>query len=115
MNLVTKTSTFKLYMTSVLFSYTFGPNFNQHVLLGNELCGTGVAARIEAEQYAKDTIALKKLVKELHPDPKTQPKVISPGGFYEEKWFNTFLKATGQDVVDGTSHHIYNLGPGIYP
>ncbi|XVF85848.1 hypothetical protein PTKIN_Ptkin17bG0150700 [Pterospermum kingtungense] len=96
-----------------LMQYTISKGYKiDSYELGNELCGTGVAARIEAEQYARDVIALRELVNELHPDPKTQPKLIAPGGFYEEKWFNTFLEATGPDVVDGTSHHIYNLGPG---
>ncbi|XP_021299782.1 heparanase-like protein 2 [Herrania umbratica] len=82
---------------------------------GNELCGSGVSARVEAKQYGKDTIALKNLVRELYPDPKTQPKILGPGGFYDEEWFETFLKVTGQDVLDGTTHHIYNLGPGDDP
>ncbi|OMO71980.1 Glycoside hydrolase, family 79 [Corchorus olitorius] len=64
---------------------------------GNELCGFGVAARISAEQYGKDVIQLKNLVKELYPDPNTQPKVIGPGGFYDEEWFITFLQVTGDD------------------
>ncbi|KAL1080583.1 hypothetical protein V6Z11_D09G003400 [Gossypium hirsutum] len=35
---------------------------------------------------------LKNMVKELHQDPKTQPKVLGPSGFYDEKWFNSFLE-----------------------
>ncbi|XVF43198.1 hypothetical protein PTKIN_Ptkin02bG0021300 [Pterospermum kingtungense] len=79
---------------------------------GNELCGGGVGARVEAEQYGKDVIALKNLVKELYPDLKIQPKVLGPGGFYDEKWFITFLEVSGRNVVDGITHHIYNLGSG---
>ncbi|KAI3452890.1 hypothetical protein Pfo_009553 [Paulownia fortunei] len=83
--------------------------------LGNELCGSGVSARIEAEQYGRDVIVLKKLVQELYPDPATQPKVLGPAGFYDKQWFNTFLQTTGPNVVDGLTHHIYNLGAGVDP
>lgn len=80
---------------------------------GNELCGGGVAARIEAQQYAKDMKKLKQLVTEMFPDGK-QPKVLGPGGFYDKQWFNDFLLATGPGVLDGVTHHTYNLGPGMY-
>ncbi|KAB2011189.1 hypothetical protein ES319_D09G003700v1 [Gossypium barbadense] len=45
---------------------------------GNQLFGAGMGAR--------------NMVKELHQDPKTQPKVLGPSGFYDEKWFNSFLE-----------------------
>ncbi|XP_027098528.1 heparanase-like protein 2 [Coffea arabica] len=81
--------------------------------LGNELCANGVSARVEASQYGKDMIVLKELVKELYPDPSTRPKVLGPGGFYDEEWFNEFLQTSGAGVVDGLTHHIYNLGAGV--
>ncbi|KAL0327135.1 UNVERIFIED_CONTAM: Heparanase-like protein 2 [Sesamum angustifolium] len=83
--------------------------------LGNELCGSGVAARIGAEQYGKDVIVLKRLVQRLYPNPATRPKVLGPAGFYDKQWFNTFLQTTGPNVVDGLTHHIYNLGAGVDP
>ncbi|TYI08687.1 hypothetical protein ES332_A09G017500v1 [Gossypium tomentosum] len=58
---------------------------------GNQLSGAGMGASVEAEQYGKDIVVLKNLVKELHPDPKTQPKVLGPSGYCDEKCFNSFL------------------------
>ncbi|OMP04195.1 Glycoside hydrolase, family 79 [Corchorus olitorius] len=99
-----------------LMKYTISKGYKiDSYELGNELCGSGVSARIEAKQYGKDMIVLKKLIEKLYPNESTQPKVIGPGGFYEEEWFNTFLETTGPDVLDGVTHHIYNLGPGNDP
>ncbi|KAL9682393.1 hypothetical protein QQ045_014190 [Rhodiola kirilowii] len=79
--------------------------------LGNELCGTGVGAKIEAHQYASDVISLRKIVKKAYKGRETKPLVIAPGGFFERSWFTEFLQKTG-DAVDVVTHHIYNLGPG---
>eukprot|EP00257_Ricinus_communis_P023749 XP_015583816.1 heparanase-like protein 1 [Ricinus communis] len=81
--------------------------------LGNELCGSGVSARLDAVEYGNDVIALRKLVNELYPDPNSRPAVLGPAGFYDQQWFNTFLMTVGPNVVDGVTHHIYNLGAGV--
>lgn len=88
--------------------------FKSLISAGNELCGSGVSKRIEAEQYGRDIIVLKKLVQEMYPDPVTQPKVLGPAGFYDKKWFDAFLQTSGPHVVDGLTHHIYNLGAGSH-
>ncbi|GMI94446.1 glucuronidase 1 [Hibiscus trionum] len=60
---------------------------------GNQLSGSGMGAKVDAKQYGKDVIVLKNLVKQLYAHPETQPK----------------------GIVDGLTHHIYNLGPGDDP
>lgn len=57
-------------------------------------------------------ILLKKMIKKLYPDSATRPKLLGPGGFYDEEWFETFLQTSGPNVVDGLTHHTYNLGAG---
>ncbi|XP_021910878.1 heparanase-like protein 2 [Carica papaya] len=95
-------------------SYTLSKGYNNDSYeFGNELCGTGVSARIEAKQYAKDVVALKKIVQQVYKHEKTQPGVLGPSGFYEETWFNEFLQATGFEVLGGVTHHIYNMGAGV--
>ncbi|MBA0746278.1 hypothetical protein Gogos_008812, partial [Gossypium gossypioides] len=76
----------------------------------NGLYGVRIRAKVKAKQYGKDVIILKNLVKELYPEPETQTEILGPGGFYNKKLFNTFLEVSSQGV-DGTTQHIYNLGP----
>ncbi|CAN4122103.1 unnamed protein product [Withania somnifera] len=104
------------YNAKSLMKYTIQKGYKiDSYELGNELCGGGVAARIKAHQYGKDVKKLKKLVAHMYPNPENRPKILAPGGFYDEKWFNEFLLATGPGVVDGLTHHIYNLGAGVDP
>ncbi|KAL0385965.1 UNVERIFIED_CONTAM: Heparanase-like protein 2 [Sesamum radiatum] len=49
--------------------------------LGNELCGSGVSARILPEQYGKDMVMLKTVLRKLYPDPSSRPKILGPVGF----------------------------------
>ncbi|CAN0896467.1 Heparanase-like protein 2 [Linum grandiflorum] len=83
--------------------------------LGNELCGDGVDAKIDPEQYAKDTKQLRKILNELYPDSNSRPQVLAPGGFFFKEWFKTYLHACGPNVIDGVTHHVYNLGTGGDP
>ncbi|WVZ11464.1 hypothetical protein V8G54_015994 [Vigna mungo] len=80
--------------------------------LGNELCSGGVAAKIDSVQYAKDITQLRNLVNLLYQNANTRPKVLGPAGFYSKEWFDSFLENVGHGVVDGVTHHIYNLGSG---
>ena len=82
------------------------------VILGNELSGSGVGARVNAEVYAKDIIKLKQTVTELYENYPLKPLILAPGGFYEHKWYLDLIHASGQGVADVISHHIYNLGAG---
>lgn len=83
-------------------------------LSGNELCSGGVSAKINSVQYAKDITQLRSLVNMLYQNTSTRPKVLGPAGFYNKEWFDSFLENVGHGVVDGVTHHIYNLGPGMY-
>ncbi|XP_016669894.1 heparanase-like protein 2 [Gossypium hirsutum] len=63
---------------------------------GNQLSRAGMGASVEAEQYGRDILVLKNLVKELHREPKTQPKVLGPSGYYDVKcWELRFCESGG--------------------
>ncbi|XP_054824806.1 heparanase-like protein 1 [Prosopis cineraria] len=99
---------------ATLMAYTASKGYKiDSYELGNELCGDGIGARIESVQYAKDITELRKLVNMFHPDPTTRPQVLAPGGFFKKEWFDSFLQNTASGVVDGVTHHIYNLGAGV--
>uniref|UniRef100_A0A1J3D3Z1 Heparanase-like protein 3 n=1 Tax=Noccaea caerulescens TaxID=107243 RepID=A0A1J3D3Z1_NOCCA len=80
--------------------------------LGNELCGTGVGARVAANQYAIDTIALRNIVNRVYQNVSPMPLVIGPGGFFDAAWFTEYLNKAGSSL-NATTRHIYNLGPGV--
>ncbi|KAK9669202.1 hypothetical protein RND81_13G115300 [Saponaria officinalis] len=82
---------------------------------GNELSGSGVGARVEASQYAKDLIKLKQIINELYKPPHVKPLLLAPGGFFDKDWFAQLLKETGRGVVNSVTYHIYNLGAGNDP
>ncbi|KAL3367699.1 hypothetical protein AABB24_008848 [Solanum stoloniferum] len=104
------------YNAKSLMKYTINKGYKiDSYELGNELCGSGVAAKIKAHQYGNDVKKLKKLVTHMYPNPANRPKILAPSGFYDQKWFQEFLQTTGPGVVDGLTHHIYNLGAGVDP
>lgn len=82
-------------------------------IVGNELCGTGVSARVGAEQYGKDMIRLNALIDELYNGSQAKPPLLAPGGFYDKSWFAKMLQVSGPQVVNVVTHHLYTLGPGV--
>ncbi|PWZ07413.1 Heparanase-like protein 3 [Zea mays] len=85
---------------------------NLHKNAGNELSGTGVGARVGADQYAADVIALKALVDDVYRSEPSKPLVVAPGGFFDQAWFTELVVKTGPDLLSVVTHHVYNLGPG---
>lgn len=79
---------------------------------GNELSGSGVGARVNADQYAEDLNYLKYIVNETYKGSQFKPLVIAPGGFFDADWFREFVVKT-KSSINIISHHIYNLGPGV--
>ncbi|XXG46806.1 hypothetical protein AAC387_Pa02g1555 [Persea americana] len=84
--------------------------------LGNELSnGFGASVDGGAEQYGKDLITLKAILRDLYKGSHQQPLLLAPGGFYDQKWYNKLLQVSGTNVADVLTHHIYNLGAGDDP
>lgn len=78
---------------------------------GNELSGSGIGASVGAEQYGKDMVELQKIVDQLYGNSR-KPLVLAPGGFYDRQWFAQLLDVSGPNILQGMTHHIYNLGAG---
>lgn len=81
-------------------------------LLGNELSGNGVGARVSAHQYASDIKNLNNIVQDVYKGFDSKPLVLAPGGFFNAEWFGNFVDLAGKNV-EVVTHHIYNLGSGI--
>ncbi|KAL9243259.1 hypothetical protein vseg_017168 [Gypsophila vaccaria] len=82
---------------------------------GNELSGAGIGARVDAAQYAKDLMQLKKIINVLYNQSHYKPLLLAPGGFFDKDWFAQLLTQTGRGVVDSVTYHVYNLGAGNDP
>ncbi|GMI83863.1 glucuronidase 3 [Hibiscus trionum] len=95
-----------------LIRYTVNKGYNIHGWeLGNELCGSGIGAKIAAEQYAADVSSLQSIVDNIYRGFEVKPLVIAPGGFIDTNWFTQFVQKTPKSLQVVTQH-IYNLGPG---
>ncbi|CAN6441471.1 unnamed protein product [Victoria cruziana] len=77
---------------------------------GNELSGSGVAARVDAKQYAADLFTLRAVLNDLYQSSSKIPLVLAPGGFFDEQWYSQLLGNSGPQVLDVLTYHIYNLG-----
>ncbi|XP_076953978.1 heparanase-like protein 3 [Bidens hawaiensis] len=96
-----------------LIRYTVKKNYTIYAWeLGNELSGSGVGARVTADQYAIDTKNLNNIVQEIYDGIEPKPLIISPGGFFDANWFKEFINKTSE-ILDVITHHIYNLGSGV--
>ncbi|KAK1276809.1 Heparanase-like protein 3 [Acorus gramineus] len=98
---------------AALIRYTVNKGYTVHGWeLGNELSGNGVGAKVGADQYAADVIALRAIVDEIYAGFQAKPLVLAPGGFFDDGWFRRLLDKTKSGSLDVITHHIYNLGPG---
>ncbi|XP_062221662.1 heparanase-like protein 3 [Phragmites australis] len=95
-------------------SYTVNKGYDIHGWeLGNELSGSGVGARIDADQYAADVITLKHIIDSTYQGYPSKPLLLAPGGFFDAAWFTELVSKTKPNQMDVITHHIYNLGPGV--
>ncbi|XP_074587681.1 heparanase-like protein 3 [Curcuma longa] len=81
--------------------------------LGNELSGSGVGTRVDADQYAADVVNLKWIVDDIYQGFPVKPLVLAPGGFFDAIWFAELVDKTKPNSLDVLTHHIYNLGAGV--
>ncbi|KAL7137788.1 hypothetical protein ABFS83_10G116400 [Erythranthe nasuta] len=82
--------------------------------LGNELGGIAIDLFVDADQYARDTIALCRLVREIYRAKIRAPQVMAPDDLLEPDWFQKYLEKS-QGSLNIISQHIYNLGAGSDP
>lgn len=89
--------------------------FTQALLLsGNELSGHGIGAKVDAKLYGKDVIEFKSILRQLYKAPLSHPLLLAPGGFFDQQWYSQLLETSGHGVVNALSHHVYNLGGGMW-
>lgn len=78
------------------------------------MSGKGIGASVGVAQYGKDIINLKRMLDALYENSRFKPSLIAPGGFYEKEWYNKLLQVSGSGIINVLSHHLYNLGPGLF-
>lgn len=73
-----------------------------------------IGASVSAAQYAKDLLKLREMVDRLYENSQQKPMIVAPGAFFDDKWYHELVTKTGPNVVTALTHHIYNMGAGIY-
>ncbi|XP_012834155.1 PREDICTED: heparanase-like protein 3 [Erythranthe guttata] len=90
--------------------YTVNKGYNVFAwALGNELGGIAIDLFMDADQYARDTIALRRLVREIYRAKMRAPQIMAPDDLFEPDWFQQYLEKS-QGSLNIISQHIYNLG-----
>nr|CAD1817195.1 unnamed protein product [Ananas comosus var. bracteatus] len=81
--------------------------------LGNELSGNGVGARVGADQYAADVIAIKSIIDDIYQGFPAKPLVTALGGFFDAGWFSVddhlIDKILDPSYLDGEASTFSNL------
>ena len=72
-----------------------------------------IGASITAAQYAEDLLKLREIIDRLYNNSQQKPLIVAPGAFFDEAWYDEFVRKTGPKVVDVLTHHIYNMGAGL--
>ncbi|XP_022971597.1 heparanase-like protein 1 [Cucurbita maxima] len=100
-----------------LIQYTVEKNYRINSWeFGNELAGRlSIGASITAAQYAEDLLKLREIIDRLYNNSQQKPLIVAPGAFFDEAWYDEFVRKTGPKVVDVLTHHIYNMGAGNDP
>lgn len=98
-------TSFQANQTSLTYFWCF------EQLIGNELSGNGIGARVTAQQYASDVQTLQHLIEKVYVGSETKPILLGPGGFFDAAWFAEFIGKTTKSL-QAITHHVYNLGAG---
>ncbi|KAG0480035.1 hypothetical protein HPP92_010893 [Vanilla planifolia] len=98
-----------------LINYTVTKGYNIYGWeMGNELSGSGIGARINADTYAADLFSFRTILDKIYHAQPTKPLLLAPGGFFDEHWYAEFInKATASSSLDVVTHHMYSLGAGV--
>ncbi|KAL9154435.1 hypothetical protein ABFS82_10G113600 [Erythranthe guttata] len=95
--------------------YTVEKGYNVYAwALGNELGGIAIYLFVDAEQYAQDTVSLRRLIAKNYRPMIRAPRIMAPENLFERDWFQQYLEQS-QGSLSISSQHIYNLGAGSDP